>query len=155
MTACAFTLIMTACAFTLIMTACAFTLIMTACAFTLIMTACASATKKIVGATVEITVWSQLRLLHGGDRAVSGYADNVQIDRSAILTSFVPLLHHYSDWSNLAFHWQKLQHALSLRAAISACFPPASKHATWCEFYRTTKSQVSLWLRASWHFLHL
>ena len=39
-------------------------------------------------------------------------ADNIQIERSPILTSFVPL--PCSDWSNLAFHLQKLDHALSL-----------------------------------------
>ena len=110
-------------------------------------TACASTTKKMVGATVdseEITQFEAGDPLTEEMRLSQNCGENLRIDRSAILTCFVPPLHPCSGWSNRikpCFAPSEIEHALFLRAAI---YPLASTHATRCEFDRTTKLQVFL-----------
>ena len=75
----------------------------------------------MVGATLaseEITVWSRLPLMEKM-RLPHNSADNIRIDRSAIVTSFFPPLHPCSDWSNLVFHL--FTHALIGQTSLCTC----------------------------------
>ena len=92
----------------------------------------------MVDATVdseEITVWSRPVLCpHGGDN--EAVSEIVQMTFKSMGPpsgpSFIPPLHPCSDWSNLAFHPQKIEHAPNLRQAFRRTFGLQVKNLMTC-----------------------